>query len=420
MTSRSAANAHSRSVVLAIPYHHSDLEHGARGLLAAGVDARLLVPHDTNRSLAIASRFLPPGNPIRRTLAMRAYDPPGKSVAAASALYHAALLRLGRGTKATMNWRYAFDRAVAREITAQPPAAFVGLTASSVRSIKAARRASVPTFDYYNGDYGTMAHGFERELAAARTPRERDEIRLEMPPPGRARAKDTEIALSDFFIVESLNHERALAARGVESPRIIRVGQGVDATAFTVAERDASARPLRVIHVGSVGYRKGLRWLCEAAAASPATIERVDVVGYVLARASELQRLAPPNVHFRGEVPHSQLKDLYASADVFVLTSFAEGMARVVFEAMACGLPVVVTPDTGYEGVMTDGVEGFFVPPFDAAAIAEKLSLLAQDGELRQRMGRAARVLAETYTWARFEGLFVRGLLDRVPALARA
>jgi len=283
--------------------------------------------------------------------------------------------------------------------------------------MRTARVSGTTTVNYYNGDYDDMLEGFEREIRAARTRRERVEIRLEMPSPGRGWAKEEEIRLSDLFVVESLIHSRSLAARGIDPARIIRVGQAVDAHQFTVADRDLTARPLRVVHVGSVGYRKGLRWLCDAAAAAPAAIERVDIVGYVLAKAGELRRLAPPNVHFRGEVPHGALRDIYARADVFVLTSFAEGMARVVFEAMACGLPVVLTRETGYEGVMTDGLEGCFVPPFDADAIAGALTRLANDGELRFRMGRAARALAEQYSWQRFEDTFVRELTARVPGL---
>lgn len=409
-------------VVFGVPYHHSDLEHAARALLRAGAPVELLVPHDTNRSLALVSKVLSPANPLRRTLAMRAFDPPGRSVAARSALYHAALLRLGRGTRATMNWRSTFDRAVARNMRKRPPAAYVGLTGNTVRALRAAGALRVPSFTYFNGDYASTTAGFDRELAAARSAREIADIRLEMPPPDRGREKDTELRLSRFFVVESVLHERLLQSRGIDPARIIRVGQAVDAHRFSPATRDAAPRPLRVIHVGSVGYRKGLRWLCDAAAAAPqSVIERVDVVGYVLARAGELRRLAPPSVRFQGEIPHGALQALYARADVFVLTSFAEGMARVVLEAMASGLPVIVTRETGYEGVMTDGVEGFFVPPFDAGAIAQKLAVLAHDGDLRLRMGRAARLLAEQCSWQRFEDTFVREFAaraDGVPALS--
>jgi phosphatidylinositol alpha-mannosyltransferase len=70
---------------------------------------------------------------------------------------------------------------------------------------------------------------------------------------------------------------------------------------------------------------------------------------------------------------------------------------------MASGLPVIVTTEAGYDGVIEDGVHGFVVPPGCPAAIASKLSLLASDGELRKRMGRAARELAGGFSWPAFE-----------------
>jgi glycosyltransferase involved in cell wall biosynthesis len=82
-------------------------------------------------------------------------------------------------------------------------------------------------------------------------------------------------------------------------------------------------------------------------------------------------------------------------------------MARVVLEGMASGLPVIITPLCGYEGIVEDGVEGFLVPPRDPQAIAERLRRLSADGELRVRMGRAARARAEEHAWPRFEARFL-------------
>jgi glycosyltransferase involved in cell wall biosynthesis len=76
---------------------------------------------------------------------------------------------------------------------------------------------------------------------------------------------------------------------------------------------------------------------------------------------------------------------------------------------MACGVPVITTPNCG--SVVRDGVDGFIVPIRDAAAIADKVELLLTDRDLRERMGRSARERAREFTWARF-GERLIGALD--------
>jgi len=87
----------------------------------------------------------------------------------------------------------------------------------------------------------------------------------------------------------------------------------------------------------------------------------------------------------------------YQQADIFVFPSLEEGSALVTYEAMACGLPVVTTPNAG--SLVRDGVEGFIVPIRDPDALAERIEQLRADARLRQEMGRAARARAETLTW---------------------
>jgi glycosyltransferase involved in cell wall biosynthesis len=89
-----------------------------------------------------------------------------------------------------------------------------------------------------------------------------------------------------------------------------------------------------------------------------------------------------------------------AAADVFVFPSLFEGSAVVTYEALACGLPSVVTPDAG--SVVRDGVEGLLVPAGDVGRLAEGMERLGSDPELRASLGRAARRRAEEFDWLRY------------------
>jgi glycosyltransferase involved in cell wall biosynthesis len=82
---------------------------------------------------------------------------------------------------------------------------------------------------------------------------------------------------------------------------------------------------------------------------------------------------------------------LLAGADLFALTSAAENCPLALLEAMAAGLPVVATAVGGVPEVVRDGVDGLLVPTGDLRALRTALALLAEDEDLRRRMGASAR-----------------------------
>lgn len=85
------------------------------------------------------------------------------------------------------------------------------------------------------------------------------------------------------------------------------------------------------------------------------------------------------------------IRDLYAAADIYALTSLYEGLPMVLLEAQASGLPIVAMAcKCGPRDVVTDGEDGFLVPEGDNAAMADKLLELINDPALRHRMGAAA------------------------------
>jgi glycosyltransferase involved in cell wall biosynthesis len=92
-----------------------------------------------------------------------------------------------------------------------------------------------------------------------------------------------------------------------------------------------------------------------------------------------------------GAIAPEGLGEVYAAADVFLLTSDYEGFGRVVVEASRAGLPVVSTETPGPDELVEPGVNGFLAPPGDAEALADAVARLLEDDELRQRLGAHAR-----------------------------
>ena len=98
----------------------------------------------------------------------------------------------------------------------------------------------------------------------------------------------------------------------------------------------------------------------------------------------------------------SDVPDLLAMMDVFVLPSLAEGISNTVLEAMASGLPVVATNTGGNPELVSDDINGYLVPVNDSAALASRLQLMLDDLERTRALGAQGReIVHQTFNWDR-------------------
>lgn len=173
---------------------------------------------------------------------------------------------------------------------------------------------------------------------------------------------------------------------------------GLDADAFTPAPRTAADDgPLRVLSLGRLVALKGQAVLLDAAAELARRGRPLEVT--IAGGGAERERLErraaelgiADRVEFLGAVGQDRVPALYAAADVFCSSSFAEGVPVVLMEAMASGLPTVATRIMGIPEIVEDGVTGLLVPPGRADALADALERLAADPEERRAMGEAGR-----------------------------
>ena len=122
-------------------------------------------------------------------------------------------------------------------------------------------------------------------------------------------------------------------------------------------------------------------------------------------------------ITYRGFVPHHEVPADLAAHDVRVLPSVNEEMGSVLVEAMASGLPVVATNVGGIPQVVIDRSTGLLVPPEDVPALARAINKLVRDGNLRSRLGAAARDRSAAYAWpelaARVAQVYVDAVAER-------
>ena len=94
---------------------------------------------------------------------------------------------------------------------------------------------------------------------------------------------------------------------------------------------------------------------------------------------------------FTGQLSPEEVQHELMQASVFALPSYVEALPNALLEAMACGLPSVVSDVGAIPEVIDDGQEGFLVPPGDIVELTKRLRKLLEDFELRKQMGRASR-----------------------------
>jgi UDP-glucose:(heptosyl)LPS alpha-1,3-glucosyltransferase len=153
-----------------------------------------------------------------------------------------------------------------------------------------------------------------------------------------------------------------------------------------------------VLFVGSGFERKGVKYLIQAveSLSDPVTV-------LIVGKGSEkkFKRLRKhQKIVFCG--PRRDVERYYAAADIFVFPTIYEPFGNVHLEALASGLPVITTKNSGGSEIIADGVNGFVVArPEDYGEIAAKIRILMGEKK-RESMSREARALAEKFTFKRY------------------
>ena len=207
----------------------------------------------------------------------------------------------------------------------------------------------------------------------------------------------TQLSLVDYVFVANPVAADQYGRFGVDTRKIIRSSYGWEQSRFSGSDIHRTGRKFTAAFVGVADIHKGADLLLRAWAQSG--IEGRLVFGGPVSKALAedcADLLARPDVVVTGWT--DDVEKVYRSADVFVFPSHDEGGPLVTYEAMGCGLPVVVSP-VGAGAIARDGLDGYVIDPFDLDGWIDALRRLAADPELRRSMGTAARQRAQDFTW---------------------
>lgn len=281
-----------------------------------------------------------------------------------------------------------FDAGMARALRRSQARAVVAMWGSASATLACAKATERFGVLNYVNSHPRVINRLLRDIAGAPAGHQ------EYVPPRVVEAVEREMAVADLLLVPSAFVARQLRAVGIPDDRIAIEPYGVDLSAFRPPAGGRLLSGSEIVHVlciALVAHRKGIRTLVDAARRLQGEGFMFHLSGAVV-EPSLLEGL-PSNFAYEGIRVQSEVVAAMQAADVFVLPSVEDSYALAVLEAMATGLPPIVSDHVGVAERLENGVTGSIVPAGDVGRLVDAL-VAYRDVELRERIGNAAQNFA--------------------------
>lgn len=208
---------------------------------------------------------------------------------------------------------------------------------------------------------------------------------------------------ADIILVNSHFVKETFVNAGYDENKIRIVYLGVREDFFGLKKNYQIQKKLRILFTGGFGLRKGAEYALKA-------MQKLDQIGIeyefiVVGSNSEAKILIDkyPSKHLKliGMVPQDDLKQYLSTSDIYLFPSLCEGCASSGMEAMAAGLPVIATQESGLP--ITHLQTGIIIPSKDVDAIVQSILILYNEIKLRENIGKASYYnISNNYTWDKY------------------
>lgn len=310
-----------------------------------------------------------------------------------------------------VNVQYAalelFDRSAEKLL--KPANIFVGCSSASLRTLHAAKNKGMKTI---------LERGSSHILHQTQILKEEYErfgVKARLTDPRIIEKELKEYQEADYISIPSLFVKKTFLDKGAPESKLIHVPYGVDLAEFRQAAHPDGV--FRVVYAGGMTLQKGVHYLLQAFAEMKLRNAELLLLGEKSDEIEPFFKKYAGSFRWVGRVPQRELASHYNRSSVFVLNSIQDGFGMVMLQAMACGLPVVASENTGGPDVIQEGIEGFIIPIRNAEKLKEKLAYLYENPEIRERMGLAARArAAQGFSWSDYGNKMVAEY-ERISAL---
>jgi len=207
----------------------------------------------------------------------------------------------------------------------------------------------------------------------------------------------------DMVLVNSDYVKDTFVEQGFPAEKISVIHLGIDESFYDLKKTYASDK-VKLLFTGNFGFRKGAHIIIQAIEQLvqqdiPFTL---DVIGNVSAEVPIPDWFRNhPGITLHGHMPQDQMKKYLAESDVYIFPTYVEGAAQSVKEAMAAGLPVITTVNSG--APVQHRQNGYLIKDDDATDLANAIITLSKDEALRSSMGKAgAATIRKSHTWTNY------------------
>lgn len=305
------------------------------------------------------------------------------------------LLRRRNDLAVLLNDLY-FDQQVSKNLQSQPCDLIMGVAGQTNLGFKTAKAQGAKAWLYCLNSYlPFMQQQIKQELKYLADPT------VATMNPLMLQRFSSECSQADLIIVLSEVAKQTFIKAGFAPEKLAVLTPFVDTNRFCPTPKIDDI--FRVLYVGTIEPRKGVPYLVEAFQKANIAQSELLLVGGTSTRALKMfiEGTLRDNPNIKQEFWDFSKADptqVFGKSSVLVLPSVEDGFGLVALEAMACGLPIIVTSHCGAADVVTDGVNGFIIPPRDTETLAEKLTFLAANETIRLEMGKVARTTAQKQT----------------------
>lgn len=218
----------------------------------------------------------------------------------------------------------------------------------------------------------------------------------------------TRLSLADLIITNSEYSKREIVSLGIKSALVIVIPPGIDREKLQIIPQYEKTESDQILCVANYLPGKGLIYLIEAFYQINRRNFTLHLVGnpkksskYFNNMKTTVEKLnLTKDVYFHDGTDRENLQNLYSQANIFVLPTLKETFGIVLIEAMHYGLPIITTKVGAIPDLVIDGENGLLVPPSNSQALAEALSKLVENPELRKKIGNKNRQnVASFYYW---------------------
>lgn len=307
----------------------------------------------------------------------------------------------------------SLDRKVAASLRKDAPSAVYAYEDAAAATFREAETLGIPRFyDLPIAHWRAMGRLLKEE--ARRLPAWEPTLVATRDSEEKLARKDEELRRASGIIVPSQFVADTLPDFVRDTPALV-APFGSPVVPDSLRRHGPGGKRMRVLFAGSMSQRKGLADVF----AAMRLLKRDDVELVVMGAPSL------PMPFYRGEFPgftyepgrsHDRVLALMGTCDVLALPSLVEGRAMVQQEALACGLPIIVTPNAGGADLVVEGRTGFLVPVRSPETIAEKLAWLADNRQALAEMRPDCVEMAARYSWTEYASRILQFVMRQTEA----